>query len=546
VTRARLPWPCVLLLLAGSTFPLAATAADIAASAPTELSVTVYRAPARDGESLNLDGLEGFALVSETRTVSIPAGESRVRFEGVADGIQAVSAILTGLPTGIIEKNRDARVLSPSALVAATVGRHVILARTNPKTGKVTRLSGTLRSAAEGVIFQSPAGIEALRCSGLPETFDFDPVDAVAATPTLSVLVRSPRPLTATVRLSYLAQGFDWMANYTASVAEDGKTIDLGAWVTLANSNSVSFPRAQTQVVAGRLNRESGAVEPLDQGEEILAQCWPLGTTSDIPEQLLLQAPPAEDNFGVEEVMVSAARRSPAPMMKAMAAAKLVEEEQLGDLKLYRVPDRTSVASRQLKQVRLMDRHAIPVELLFGAELPAHLDTSPAPMRAFLRTRNDSAHHLGLPLPSGQVSAFFTHDASSLLVNEGPLHDTALDQEVEIDLGHPSDVQVATVARAKTLDRATIKELPLIPGVVHLRSASVNVASQIDITNARNSPANVEIGLNLSAGERLVRADHVPTPHNGRPTFRLTVPAGEAAHIRYQTEQTSIQRVPQR
>jgi hypothetical protein len=544
VTRARPSWPRLLLLLTAATFPLAATAADIAASAPTELSVTVYRAPARDGGSLNLDGLEGFALVSETRTVSIPAGESRVRFEGVADGIQAISAILTGLPTGIVEKNRDARVLSPSALVAATVGRHVVLVRTNPKTGKVTRVSGTLRSDAEGVVFQSPAGIEALRCSGLAETFDFDPALAVAATPTLSVLVRSPRPLTATVRLSYLARGFDWMANYTATVAEDGKTIDLGAWVTLANSNSVSFPQAHTQVVAGRLNRESGAVEPVDQGDEILARCWPLGTTSDIPEERLRQSLQQDASADFEEITVTAARRAPAPMMMAMAAAKLVEEEQLGDLKLYRVPDRTSVASRQLKQVRLLDRQAIPVDLLYGADLPTHLDLGATPLRAFLRTRNDSAHHLGLPLPSGQVSAFFTHDTAPLLVNEGPLNDTALDQEVEINLGHPSDVQVATVARAKTLDRDTIKELPLIPGVVHLRSASVNVVSQIDITNARNSPAAVEIGLNLAAGERLVRADYVPTPHNGRPTFRLTVPAGEAAHIRYQTEQTTVQPVP--
>ena len=544
MTSARLPWPRVLLTVTAATLPLVATAADIAASVPTELSVTVYRAPARDGESLNLDELEGFALVSETRTVSIPAGVSRVRFEGVADGIEAVSAILTGLPTGIIEKNRDARVLSPSALVAATIGRHVMLVRTSPKTGKVTRVSGTLRSAAEGVVFQSPAGIEALRCSGLPETFDFDPVNAVAATPTLSVLVRSPQPLTATVRLSYLTQGFDWMANYTATVAEDGKTIDLGAWVTLANSNSVSFPRAHTQVVAGRLNRESGAVEPIDQGDEILARCWPLGTTSDIPEQPIPRAPQMDASADFQEIVVTGARRAPAPMMMAKAAAKLVEEEQLGDLKLYRVPDRTSVASRQLKQVRLMDRHAIPVDLLYGADLPTHLDMGPTPMRAFLRTRNDIAHHLGLPLPSGQVSAFFTHDSAPLLVNEGPLNDTALDQEVEINLGHPSDVQVATVAREKTLDRATIKELPLIPGVVHLRSASVNLVGQIDITNARNSPANVEIGLNLSAGERLVRADHVPAPHNGRPTFRLTVPAGEAAHIRYQTERTSIQPVP--
>jgi len=41
VTSARLPWPRILLLLTGATLPLVATAADIVASAPTELSVTV-------------------------------------------------------------------------------------------------------------------------------------------------------------------------------------------------------------------------------------------------------------------------------------------------------------------------------------------------------------------------------------------------------------------------------------------------------------------------------------------------------------------------
>jgi hypothetical protein len=58
--------------------------------------------------------LEGFALITETRTVHLPAGLSRLRFEGVADGIEPASAIVTGLPEGVIEKNRDAKLLSPS------------------------------------------------------------------------------------------------------------------------------------------------------------------------------------------------------------------------------------------------------------------------------------------------------------------------------------------------------------------------------------------------------------------------------------------------
>ena len=81
-------------LLAALALATSAQGADIAASAPRDLSVTVYRSPYRSAGGFDLDRLGGFALVSETRTVSIPAGESRIRFEGVADGIDPASAIV--------------------------------------------------------------------------------------------------------------------------------------------------------------------------------------------------------------------------------------------------------------------------------------------------------------------------------------------------------------------------------------------------------------------------------------------------------------------
>ena len=134
----------------GATFPLAwvlaaapAMAADTLASPPSDLSVTVYRAPFRSSGSIDLGNLEGFALVSETRTVHLSAGVSRLRFEGVADGIEPSSAIVTGLPAGVIEKNREGKLLSPSALIAAAVGKPVTLLRTDKKSGKTLRLAGT-------------------------------------------------------------------------------------------------------------------------------------------------------------------------------------------------------------------------------------------------------------------------------------------------------------------------------------------------------------------------------------------------------------------
>jgi hypothetical protein len=280
---AGVPFARAANLQAASTLP---GASDVLADAPTDLAVTVYRAPYRAAGSMELDNLAGFALVRETRTIRLPAGESRVRFEGVADGIEPASAIVTGLPAGVLEKNRDASLLSPATLVAAAVGKPVTLLRSNPKTGRIERVPGAIVSDADGVVFQTSSGLEALRCSGFPEAFMYTPATGLSATPTLSVLVRTDRPMTQSVTLSYLARGFDWSADYTATLSDDGKKLDLGAWLTLANGNGVSFPSTHTQIVAGRVNREGDEVEPIDAGGPVLAQCWPRSSTSDPPELL--------------------------------------------------------------------------------------------------------------------------------------------------------------------------------------------------------------------------------------------------------------------
>lgn len=542
-----------LLLAAGvlDMAPAAAGGASEAAGPVSDVSVTIYRAPSRDGESLDLDELGGFALVSETRTISIPAGLSRLRFEGVAEGIQPATAIITGLPSGLLEKNHDAKVLSPAELVTATIGKNVWLVRTNPKTGQASKVPGSIVSDAEGVVFKSAAGLEALRCSGLPETFQFDSALEGAATPTLSALVRSPSATTATVRLSYLAEGFDWMANYVATVAPDGKTMDLGAWVTLANANARSFPDAHAQVVAGRLNRESQEVEPVDEGAEIVAQCWPRGSTSDTPEPPnIIPASPLMPGW---DLVVARAYKAAANAPMAMSAAlqemavtgSRVQQEQLGDLKLYRVPDRTSVASRQIKQVRLLDRKDIPIDLFYRADLRADEQVDDEALNKVLRTRNDKAHHLDLPLPSGQVATFYERDGVPLLVHEAPLRDITLDEEVEIEAGEAPDLRVTAVVEGRRVDGATMKKLPLIPGALQMRSREVDVTNRVEITNARNQPAVVEVRLTLNGGAQLVRADHTPFMHNGHQTFRLSVPAEGSTIVRYQTVDTRYFPEPQ-
>src|SRR5690349_538769 len=95
------------LLLACALLGTKAAAQTIATSpGPDHVAVTVYRDPYRSADQPpNLAWLNGYALISETRTVSLPARETELRFEGVAGGIIPQSAIVTGLPEGVIERN---------------------------------------------------------------------------------------------------------------------------------------------------------------------------------------------------------------------------------------------------------------------------------------------------------------------------------------------------------------------------------------------------------------------------------------------------------
>jgi hypothetical protein len=518
--------------LAAASGVVPAAASEVIAEPPSNLIVTVYRAPYRESGSIDLDNLDGFALITETRLVRIPAGVSRVRFEGVADGIEPSSALITGLPGKVIEKNRDARLLSPSALIASAVGKRVELLRTNRKTGTTQRSPGTILSDAEGgVVFKTEEGIEALRCSGLPETFSFEPVADLSAQPTLSVEVLVPSAVTREVTLSYLARGFDWAADYTATLSQDGQHLDLGAWVTLANSNGVAFPGAHVQVVAGKVNRENGEVEPIDIGGPILAQCWPRGSTSDQPMILRRES--------MDRMMFKNSLAAPAPAAMSLqqvvvTGAKRVEQEQLGDLKLYRVPERTTLASRQSKQVRLMDQLGIPVTTIYGLDLGEGEDST-GPAHHWLRTKNTAANHLGLPLPSGGVAAFAPYKGERLLQHESALHDIAVDEEVEFDLGESADVQVTGEVEETRVDSAHAKLLPLVPGVA-LRSVKADEVQRVEVSNARPTGIDFELRLTLPQGARIVRADHPLGAKNGRPIFRFKVPPNQTIAVRFQTQ----------
>ncbi len=418
---------------------------SVIASPPRRTSVTVYRNSYRQrGQAVTLRYLGGFALVTETRTVRLPAGEAVVRFEGVAGGIVPASAVITGLPGGTVEKNRDARLLSPASLIDGSLGRHVTLRRTIRATGKVQEEDATIVAGpAGGVVVRTATGIEALRCSGLPEKPLYaDVPPGLSAKPTLSVTTRSRRATTATVTLSYLTSEFDWSASYVATIAADGRSLDLFAWMTLANGNAQAFADADVQAVAGRLERREVRAFAAAARALRLA-CYPLGTTTSD-----LKTIGRREN---DDIIVTASRVMPQmmgvpPPPPPPPPAPPPPPEDLGDLKLYRVPHHVTVAANQQKQVALLARSAVPFERVYRGNVYPGQAISAHSARIELRMRNAKDAGLGLALPAGSTSLYAERGMDTILVGLGNAKDTAEGERFSLSAGTSPQVSIGQVA----------------------------------------------------------------------------------------------------
>jgi hypothetical protein len=498
----------------------AAAQSVVASRAPDDVDVTIYRDPERDpGEPLEREFPSGFALVSETRRIELPAGESEIRFEGVAAGLIPQSVIVSGLPDGLVERNRDAYLLSPGTLLDRSAGRRVALRRTSVATGRVREMEAVIRTGADGaVVIESADGFEALRCTGLPETLVYPQLPSgLSPRPTLSIRARARQPVTATVTLAYLATGFDWQADYIATLSPDGTRMDLFAWLTLASGDETSFPNADTQAVAGSVNWER--TEPQEvEASPIELRCWPHSTTSDIPlegfERTPLVPPPMMVVQDEEFILVGATRVEQPMAMYSPLAAMTAEQETLGDVKLYRIPEPVTIAARSQKQVALLQRADVQVETVYRDDIYLQIGISgPQAARRYLLARNRTEQGLGLPLPSGGVSLFVERDGRPFLLGEGAIGDLAVGQEVEIDFGDAPGITTQ------------LRALPPRAG----RAPGPTVQYEYVVRSDRAEPIRFEAEVHVEefrAAQRIGRRD-------GRPLWQVTIPPHGTAVLRF-------------
>lgn len=504
-----------------------ALADTIASPGPDKVAVTLYRGG--DGPFQALEDWQreeamakGLILVTETRTMFLPAGRHTLRFDGVADALIPQSAAVEGLPGPAIERNYDYALLSPGTLVERSLGQAVKIVRTNRRTGRRTEEAATLRQGPEGVVLQTAGGVEALGCSGGAEALVFDKVPAgLSDKPALSTVVDVAAPTQAILTLSYLAIGVNWQADYVARIHPDGRTLDLTGWLTLVNASGTSFADAPTQAVAGRLAREEVDVNR-GEAKRLARKCWPMDTTHRgrrlapppaPPAPPMMMAPAAGMMDGeLREVVVTGSR------------AKFAEQSELGDYKLYTLPEPVTVAARQTKQVAFLDQKNVAFQRLYVFRLDPwndydEPDETPA-ATVTLRLDNRPADGLGKPLPSGALAVFETAGGRPAFAGEQALRDVPVGQPFDLAIGEAMDVRIR----------------PRLVAEQDRRQDRVRRIYEVDIANAKTAPIVAEVRMPTDRQGFKVVAEpfahdvrdgaaawRVALPANGRKTLRLVV-----------------------
>jgi hypothetical protein len=512
--RPRAPSPIIVLALVAAP---AAAQTIVTSLNPDHVAVTVYRAPHRAADTpIDLEWLQGYALISETRRVRLAAGESEIRFEGVAGGIVPQSAIISGFPEGIVERNRDAFLLSPASLLDRSLGRRVHLRRTSQANGAVTEQDAVVRSGADGaVVLQTAEGFEALRCTGQREALVYDGVPAgLSARPTLSVRARSSRSVDATVTLSYLSSGFDWQANYIANLSPDGSRMELFAWLTLASMDETSFPNADTQAVAGRLNRADP--DDSDRAEDgaggLSLQCWPQGTTG-YPVRAITVIDSAEVRLRGTTRTEDLVNSLPmADAQNIVVTASRATQENLGDVKLYRIPEPVTVAANSQKQVAFLEQPAVRTQIVYRSRIETDPGRSQDPPTRLLVTRNRTEEGLGVPLPAGAIQLFSAAaNGRPMLIGEATIHDLAISEDVEIEMGNAEGISVDDD---------------------EIRSGRNWDDHRLTVTNDHAAPVRYEAEFAVGENRRFRPRERLPSRH-GRPLWAVTVPAEGTASLDY-------------
>lgn len=435
--------------------PLAALLAGAAVAQPAaKMAITIYN--------------NNVALVEDVRTVDVAAGRSRIDFPGVSAEIQPQTASLVADGVSIVEQNFDFDLLTPFKMMEKAVGSRVRIVRTNPATGAQTTEVAEILSANQGVVLKIGDRIEVLRDDGLPVRVLFDRIpENLRARPTLGITVDSRTGGPRQAALRYLTNGLGWSADYVGVFDDRAGRLDLQGWVTLTNTSGAAYTEARTQLVAGAPGQLGGGGGGPRRGGTG-------GAASDA--------------------------------------------NSFADYHIYTLPEPTTIAENQTKQVSFLDANGARAKKIYLVERGGFsTERFAGGANVRLQLTNSEAAGLGAPLPAGTVR-LYARDSSgrAQFIGEDRIDHTAEGSDIELNVGTAFDVTSQSTVESR--------ENP-VPGVTVTQMTYV-------FRNARSEPVTISFRQGGIDGDHDLQRPSAPAAQIDANTFAWEVPVAARGETR--------------
>lgn len=430
---------------------------------------------------------DDLGLVRDVRSIDLERGLFTLPFRDVASRIDPTSVAFRALShpaaVDVLEQNYEYDLMTPRALLEKYVGETVTLVRTID--GEERSVEAKLLSVQEGTVYQIGDSI-ALNPPGrvvLPALRG-----ELRSSPTLMWALRSSRQGAEPVEVSYLTGGLSWKADYVATLSEDDRRLDLGAWVTVDNRSGVTYPDAKLKLVAGDVHR----------------------------------APPEGRRREYHDMALRAAQEATAP--------DAFEERTFFEYHLYDLPRPTTIRNNQTKQIRLLEGAGVTTEKVYrlaGApwyytrQYGGEKGLKVGVYQEFDNSREDG---LGLALPAGVVRLYKAdRDGTLQLVGEDRIDHTPRDERVRLKVGEAFDI----VADRRQTDFRVIS------------SRVYESEFEVVVRNHKDEGVTVRVIEPLPGDWRILEKTHDFEKQDAF-TVRFDVPveAGGEATLRYRTQVT--------
>ena len=251
-------------------------------------------------------------------------------------------------------------------------------------------------------------------------------------------LIRSEVSGQVPFEITYMTSGLSWRAFYMGTLSEDEKTMDLSAYVRVANNSGEDYEDAQTRLIVGK-------VHILDQIAELAQRQYPYGRPEMSGKSGSAKGGWVSKYYWRGDGMPMLGDTLEMGYMDFDGLErKEIKKEGLSEYFLYTIEGTETIPDKWGKRLPSFEAEDVPVDSLYKYDENRWASRT---MR-FVAFANDAEHELGeTPIPDGTMRIFSQADGDGHLSHVGAagVKYIPVNEEIELNMGAARLVKVEPV-----------------------------------------------------------------------------------------------------